>query len=57
MNTNTIIRAQLFEYSNNPNIRGNTASNKCAIIVLEKIFTKVNRGMKSLPLIFTFGNP
>ena len=24
MNTNTIIRAQLFEYSNNPNIRGNT---------------------------------
>ena len=24
MNTNTIIRAQLFEYSNNTNIRGNT---------------------------------
>ena len=24
MNTNTIIWAQLFEYSNNPNIRGNT---------------------------------
>ena len=26
-NTNTIIRAQLFEYSNNPNIRGNTVPN------------------------------
>ena len=25
MNTNTIIQAQLFEYSNNTNIRGNTA--------------------------------
>ena len=24
MNTNTIIWAQLFEYLNNPNIRGNT---------------------------------
>ena len=24
MNMNTIIRAQLFEYSNNPNIHGNT---------------------------------
>ena len=24
MNTNNIIRAQLFEYLNNPNIRGNT---------------------------------
>ena len=26
MNTNTIIQAQLFEYSNNLNIRGNTVS-------------------------------
>ena len=26
MNTNTIIQTQLFEYSNNPNIRGNTVS-------------------------------
>ena len=28
MKTNTIIWAQLFEYSNNPNIRGNTVSDK-----------------------------
>ena len=26
MNTNTIIWAQLFEYLNNPNIRGNTGA-------------------------------
>ena len=34
MNTNTIIPAQLFEYSNNPNIRGNTAIN-------QDVFTEV----------------
>ena len=36
MNTNAIFRAQLFEYSNNPNIRGNTVSNLPLLLTLNE---------------------
>lgn len=39
MNTNTIIRVQLFEYSNNPNIRGNTDSNNKKIALKLSVAT------------------